>query len=540
MKSRAHWIGILLIYAACGDDGTQVPPCDDGTCTGTTSGGSTSGEATTRPQTGSGSGSGTDSAETGSSSSGDPGSTTVDTTGSTTADTTGSSTTGGSDSSSGESGSSSTGSATTCGNGALEADEECDDGDSEDGNGCDNDCTASIVVGLSAGSDHTCATLDTGVVRCWGLNFSGVLGLGNTTAVGDNEPPSDSDAASLGIGIATVSSGYLFNCARTVEDTVRCWGRNDRGQLAYGNLFDIGDDELPSSAGNSTLAKGTVATVTTGSSYACAAYDDGEVACWGANDFGQLGYGNYDYIGDDEPVSAAGFVDVPGDVVELALGERHTCALLDTGAVRCWGYGLEGALGYGNTAWIGDDELPSSVGEVNVPPATSIVARSNHTCILTDEGTVWCWGRASAGLGYNTTMPIGDDEEPLAALHVGETMANLTVTQIVTGANHMCALLSDSTVVCWGAGADGQLGYGDTEDIGDDEGPQSAGTVDVGGPVQLLAAGDRHTCALLESGGVRCWGWGWGGRLGYGNIDNIGDDETPSSAGDVPLFPTPE
>ncbi len=424
-----------------------------------------------------------------------------------------------------------------CGDGVVELGEECDDGDGEDGNGCDNDCTESVVVGLSAGHDHTCATLDTGVVRCWGGNYGGGLGLGNVDVVGDNETPASVGPAGVGVGVTTTSAGDGFTCGLTVDDAVRCWGRNERGQLGYGNFFDIGDDELPSTAGDNSLAVGVIVAIATGARHACAAYDDGEVACWGSSDFGELGYGNYDTIGDNELVASAGLVDVPGDVVELAAGARHTCARLSTGAIRCWGYATDGALGYGNPEWIGDNELPSGVGEVNVPPADSIVAGGNHTCVLTSTGSVWCWGQiAGGGLGYGNNAQIGDDEMPVGAVMVAEDMLGESVTQVVAGGNHTCALISGSVVRCWGDGTDGQLGYGNTDVIGDDETPYSAGDVDVGGPVLQLAAGDSHTCALMWSGAVRCWGLGIDGRLGYGNTATIGDDETPSSAGDVPLF----
>jgi alpha-tubulin suppressor-like RCC1 family protein len=170
-------------------------------------------------------------------------------------------------------------------------------------------------------------------------------------------------------------------------------------------------------------------------------------------------------------------VDVGGVVVQLAAGWEHTCALLETGVVRCWGFGVAGQLGYGNTDFIGDDEAPATAGDVDV-------------------GGV--------------------------------------VVQLATGGLHTCALLETGAVRCWGYGESGPLGYGNTSWIGDDEAPATAGDVDVGGVVVQLTAGDVHTCALMGTGAVRCWGEGVSGRLGYGNTSHIGDDEHPASAGDVP------
>lgn len=183
-------------------------------------------------------------------------------------------------------------------------------------------------------------------------------------------------------------------------------------------------------------------------------------------------------VGINQPPYFAGDVDVGGVVTQISAGESHTCALLDTGGVRCWGNGFGGRLGLGNTDHVGDDELPSSVAEID----------------------------------------IGG-----------------TAIQISAGGEHTCALLDDHAVRCWGVGVYGALGYGNTQTIGDNEAPASAGNVDVGGPVAKLATGHRHTCALLESGGVRCWGSLEGNRnsdfgvLGYPNYPEleIGDNETP-------------
>eukprot|EP01083_Nonionella_stella_P108881 316976_1 len=100
-----------------------------------------------------------------------------------------------------------------------------------------------------------------------------------------------------------------------------------------------------------------------------------------------------------------------------------------------------------------------------------------------------------------------------------------TSTQIALGAFHACALLPTSKVKCWGYGIYGQLGYGNMDNIGD--GPGEMGTnlqeVDLGLGVTVtviqIALGSQHTCALLSTGDVKCWGKGEYGRLGYGNQD---------------------
>lgn len=261
---------------------------------------------------------------------------------------------------------------------------------------------------------------------------------------------------------------------------------------------------------------------------------DGTVQCWGHGASGKFGYGNVRDIGDDETPASAGLVSVGAEVSQISAGGSHTCALLPTDAVKCWGEGANGALGYGNTDSIGDDETPALEGDVNVGgDVVEIAAGGSHTCALLTTGDVRCWGAGDRGqLGYANTENIGDTEAPASA---GNVNVGAKVAQVVAGNNVTCALRVDGDVTCWGDGAYGALGYANTENIGDDEEPASAGTVDVGGKVVQLAVRESHVCALLATDSVRCWGRNNLGQLGYGNTNNIGDDETPASAGDVRL-----
>ena len=227
-------------------------------------------------------------------------------------------------------------------------------------------------------------------------------------------------------------------------------------------------------------------------------------------------------------------MDVGGVVTQIATGGDHTCALLDTGAVRCWGSGLFGRLGYGNTNAIGDDETPASAGDVDVGGVvTQIATGGDHTCALLDTGAVRCWGIGGLGaLGYGNTDFVGRDGPPSAA---GDVPVGGVATRIDTGSNHTCALLDTGAVRCWGLGPGGKLGYGNSDRIGDDETPASAGDVPVGGTVDRIVTGGGHTCAVLDAGGVRCWGSNLSGALGYGNgLTSLGDERLPMALGDVP------
>jgi len=182
-------------------------------------------------------------------------------------------------SSSSSSSDSTTGDPVVCGDGVVEEGEDCDELDAVDGDGCDVDCTFSVVVEVSAGGEHTCVRLDSGLVLCWG-------------------------------------GGAL-------------------GQLGQADIADIGDDELPSTIG--TIMVGAPASqLVTGYRHTCVIASDG-VRCWGSAQYAQLGLGAIDDIGDDETPSTQPPVELGEEAIQLASGFFHTCALLDTGgAVRCW------------------------------------------------------------------------------------------------------------------------------------------------------------------------------------------------------------
>ena len=130
-------------------------------------------------------------------------------------------------------------------------------------------------------------------------------------------------------------------------------------------------------------------------------------------------------------------------------------------------------------------------------------------------------------LGLGNEDDIGDDELPIS---IDPVSVGGRAIQIGTSSSHTCALLRDGGVRCWGRGLFGWLGYGDSENIGDDELPSSVGPVSLGGRVKEIAVGSRLTCAMLEREQIRCWGMDDYGYLGYGNTETIGDDQLPSDA----------
>lgn len=410
--------------------------------------------------------------------------------------------------------------------------------------GCDNGRRPMLASGvlcrnarITSGSAHTCALLNGGAVYCWGRSDLGQTGHGDKIQIGDNELASAGAALRFGTEVVVdIEAGDNHTCALLASGNVRCWGFGADGRLGYGNTTTLGDDatETPADLPNVNVG-GIVVQIAAGGSHTCALLNDRTVRCWGRNANGQLGYGNTTPIGDNEAPSTAGPVDVGGTVKQIAAGGTHTCALLESGEVRCWGQGTLGRLGYGNPTSIGDTELPSLVGPVDVGgPVAQIAAGTSHTCAVLESGAVRCWGSGLFGqLGYGNTLNVGDAPTRLPSAF-GPVNVGGAVTEITLGEAHTCARLETNNVRCWGRGGQGQLGNASTENIGDHQ-PVLLEDIALGSAAILVAAGADHTCALLEDGDVILWGSGGLGRLGYGNLDNIGDNETPVMAGALAL-----
>jgi alpha-tubulin suppressor-like RCC1 family protein len=252
-----------------------------------------------------------------------------------------------------------------------------------------------------------------------------------------------------------------------------------------------------------------IADVVAGEEHTCILTVNGLTLCWGLNADGQLGYGHNNSIGDAQLPFTAGFVDtgvVP--MAMLAAGYGHTCALAENASVMCWGLNSFGQLGYGHRDNIGDNELPLSAGYVQLPggvPAMQIVAGLYHSCALSSNGSVACWGRNYHGqLGIGTGIDIGNNELPSSGEFV---KVDVPIIRLGTGAHayHTCGLIANGSAICWGYNIHGQLGYGHTNSIGNDEYPASAGFMSAGLLVSFsdIRCGFYHTCGLYTNGSVK-------------------------------------
>ncbi|MNJ96737.1 Regulator of chromosome condensation (RCC1) repeat protein [compost metagenome] len=340
--------------------------------------------------------------------------------------------------------------------------------------------TGRTVKDLDAGYFHSCAVLDNDKVKCWGNNYNGGLGLGDTNSrgVGPGEMGDNLPVVDLGPGYRAtqVVAGAVHSCALLDDGSVKCWGNNEYGQLGLGDINNRGDG--PGEMGNALLAVnlGTSRTATqigAGAWHSCALLDNGRVKCWGENGSGQLGLGDNTFRGDGpgEMGDALPFVDLGTNrtAKKIIVGENHTCAILDNDSLKCWGYNTQGQLGLGdaisrglNPSEMGDGLLPVDVGAGRKVKDASL--SSYHSCAILDDSTVKCWGDngyGEIGTGDSSMRGIvpGDMGDVLLPVMLG---AGRTVISISAGGNNSCAVLDNKKLKCWGRNSLGQLGLGDT------------------------------------------------------------------------------
>ena len=270
--------------------------------------------------------------------------------------------------------------------------------------------------------------------------------------------------------------------------------------------------------------------------HVCALFDAGQVKCWGNNSAGELGLGDTNYRGDqpDEMGAALPAVDLGGGAtVALAGGYEYNCALLETGDVKCWGFGSYGNLGLIPNTFIGDQpgEMGPALPSVDLGQGISvfaIAASLYQTCAILDAGPLKCWGANAHGeLGLGDANDRGDEAGEMgSALPAVNLGAGRTAVAVTMGFNHTCALLDDASIKCWGQNDHGELGQGDIVERGSQAGDMDAlSAIDLGdGRTALqVSAGVNHTCALLDDQQVKCWGDNGAGQLGYGDTNPRGD-----------------
>ncbi len=473
-----------------------------------------------------------------------------------------------------------------CGNGILETGEACDDGDTEPDDGCDAQCTVEAGWSCDDTSPSVCVfSCGDGVVAgsetCDGTNFEGKtcltesfyggeMACTDTCAIDDSACVAtgrcgddliqaafgeDCDGTTLG-GATCASLGYtsgeLACDAACVFDLTACVSECGNGQLEVGEDCDdgnampgdgcdlcavetgwdctaaspsvctptcgdgviLGDEECDGADLNSQTCNtrgfpgGSITCdgacrfdfstcnrwtqVEVGDEHTCAITDAGALYCWGNNGTGALGDGTNTSRPLPTPVSG-----MTSGVIKVALGGYHTCAIKSGGTLWCWGNNLYGQLG------LGDTTSRNSPQQVSGVTASDVACAPYHTCAVRTNGSVSCWG-------YNQQGMLGDGTTTQRTSPI--TITSFTgVSKVSLGIYHSCALKTNGSAWCWGSNGTGSLGDGTTTN--------RLTPVAVSGmtTAAMLMVGWNHSCAVKTDGSAWCWGYNNMGQLGTNN-----------------------
>jgi len=383
-----------------------------------------------------------------------------------------------------------------CTDDKCNSDGSCDHEDRPDQTPCGSElhceggqcvATTAYVTSLASGDWHSCGLRPQGSVKCWGRNQIGQLGSGSLSSY--QAWPQDTAVITTGSGL---TSAYEQTCALLADGSARCWGYNGHGELGDGT-----EDNAATPSPTKVLTD--TVSIAMGESHACALLADGQVMCWGNNDYGQLGDGTTE--AKSQPVEAVvGLTEVSA----IAAGDGHSCAIRSGGRVLCWGRNDAGQLGIGLTQ---EFHVPVEVvgGDAGLWMARRVAAGGRYTCAVKTDGTAACWGHNSHGqLGRGNT--VGST--------VPVSVKSLTgIRDLVAGGNFTCAALENQSAQCWGYNGHGQLGDGSTT--------QRKTPVEVGNlaKVRFVAVGDSHSCAYQSDDTIWCWGRNNYGQLGNGSTN---------------------
>jgi alpha-tubulin suppressor-like RCC1 family protein len=351
-----------------------------------------------------------------------------------------------------------------------------DSGSTDEG---DDDPGPPRIAHFTVGSLHACVIEDQ-VARCWGANNLGQLGDGSTDARAIGVTPMGPER------FVDISAGSYHTCAVDGEGAAWCWGDGINGVLGDGS----GDDQpLPVKLDGIP----PLVAISTEFVHTCALSREGEVWCWGENNQGQLGIGEISF-GSLTPVQ----VQELSGVVEVSVGERHSCARLDDGGLRCWGDNGYGELGDGTRD---NRALPVPVASC---PALDIDAGSFRTCVICEDRSVQCWGDNWGG------HLLGDEVDFIVDPAVIPGLSNIVA--ISTAWAHACAVDESDRVWCWGRNKSGERGDGTLEPR-----VEPATASGSSGATLVVATGTPTgaiTCVNTPNALLACAGDTSGGQLG--------------------------
>ena len=345
---------------------------------------------------------------------------------------------------------------------------------------------------IAAGDKHTCAIALDDIIWCWGDNRTSQLG---SSDFGDNFSLTPIQTTALpGSRVAhRIVAGANHTCVLATDETVWCWGENGNGNLGDGSFLNQ-DHPVQAVLGE------TATTISAGGATTCAELSDDRLKCWGKGNSGQIG-NNAKLLSNGTPVYVS---SVPGlfTVAHLEIGAAHSCAISALGVAWCWGQFASGRLGTTVQSLALNPAATASLGGT----ASHVAAGGAHTCVLLVIGTVTCFGSNSTG---QIGLTPGTAPNPTPTAVTLETMA----THVSAGEEFTCVLLTTAAVHCFGDNSAGQLGSGSIGSARETPGAVAGLT----GTVVDVTAGASHSCAVMSTGQVRCWGLNDQGQLGIGS-----------------------
>ena len=303
-------------------------------------------------------------------------------------------------------------------------------------------------------------------------------------------------------GRVEVSLGIKHACATLADFSIACWGANEHGQLGLGHTDRV---LVPTRVPNVR----DVRFLSVGRAHTCVVSGDGEVSCWGSNESAQLGIGPADSIPHPEPQRVG-----CSKAKKVQASKGHTCIETLTKTAECWGANQFGQLGDGTTTQRSEPtRLPGLTGIEKLSAGDG-----DFTCAVASNpaggDAVYCWGLNDKG---QIGQPLTTTSNPTPTIVAGITDPD----KVFIGVEHACATLSDTTVECWGSNEHGQLGDGTSA--------TRFTPAKVKGVIGMteVAPGVAHTCGTENAAGVtKCWGSNEHGQIGLGEVG--GDRLSPT------------
>ena len=348
------------------------------------------------------------------------------------------------------------------------------------------------MVEVAVGVDHSCGLTRSGEAYCWGDASSGQLGRGNTL------PERFAARVDTDLRFESIVAGGWHTCALTADGTAYCWGANESGQLGT-----PGSDAVLEPRAVETDLRFTA--LSAGWAHTCGIAEAGTGYCWGRGSSGELGTG---VIQESAPAPVAIGLDEP--FVAVSAGGQHSCGVVESGRVYCWGANLLGQIGNAQNTPAEPAPVGIDVNRVFI----DVAAGYSHSCAITVAGEAYCWGENHWGQLGN--LDTANTNRP-ALVYLSDQEVYV---QISAGRDYSCGVLNQGQAMCWGRNENGQLGM-----TGMIQHPvRQLVHVEPGRPFSWVrgqfrsvdAGGSTHTCGITIDDVALCWGLGESGQLGTG------------------------